>query len=156
MLVGEEVRPVRDDTPRRLALENSRRRSRLSGVLLALAMLATSGCGQAVLAHKLDALNARFENRLRITHRVLPPAVVGKPYSARLSASGGTAPYFWKIMGGDLPVGLSLEGASGVITGVPTQSVQHPIVVQVSDSSRDPKNYVYASISFDSVGGGVP
>ncbi len=49
----------------------------------------------------------------------LPPATVGSPYSATLSASGGTPPYSWSVTSGSLPPGLSLS-PSGKIAGTPT------------------------------------
>src|SRR5438093_910942 len=81
-----------------------------------------AGCGQAVLAHKLNALNARFEQRLQITPGVLPPLSVGQTYSGQLGATGGIAPYHWKIVQGDLPPGLSLEASNGTISGVPERT----------------------------------
>ena len=46
----------------------------------------------------------------------LPSATVNTPYSASLTASGGTGPYMWKGTG--LPSWLSLS-SSGVLTGTP-------------------------------------
>ena len=55
---------------------------------------------------------------LTITPANLPRAVRGVPYDVTLSASGGTAPYRWSILQGDLPKGLTLT-ADGRLTGVP-------------------------------------
>ncbi|WP_415583667.1 putative Ig domain-containing protein, partial [Janthinobacterium lividum] len=38
-------------------------------------------------------------------------------YSATLSATGGTAPYTFSVSSGTLPAGLSLNGATGVLSG---------------------------------------
>ncbi|MER5765892.1 putative Ig domain-containing protein [Streptomyces sp. NPDC002082] len=43
---------------------------------------------------------------------------IGKPVSLPLKATGGTAPYAFKATG--LPAGLSINAATGVITGSPT------------------------------------
>ncbi|MFF3212844.1 putative Ig domain-containing protein [Streptomyces sp. NPDC002886] len=43
---------------------------------------------------------------------------IGKPVSLALKATGGTAPYAFKATG--LPAGLSVNAATGVITGSPT------------------------------------
>jgi putative Ig domain-containing protein/List-Bact-rpt repeat protein len=52
-----------------------------------------------------------------VTTTSLPNANHAAPYSASLSASGGSAPYSWSLSGGALPTGLSLS-SSGVISGV--------------------------------------
>jgi hypothetical protein len=47
----------------------------------------------------------------------LPSGTTGQPYSQRISASGGTPPYSWSILG-SLPSGLSLSG-EGLLSGSP-------------------------------------
>lgn len=50
----------------------------------------------------------------------VPGATKGSAYSTTLAASGGTAPYTWRLANGSaLPAGLSLS-TSGVISGTPT------------------------------------
>lgn len=49
----------------------------------------------------------------------LPVVVVGTVYRQLLAGTGGTPGYTWRISGGSLPSGLSLE-ISGVISGTPT------------------------------------
>jgi hypothetical protein len=57
---------------------------------------------------------------LEVPNQTLPSAKVGQAYSATLSAVGGVAPYKWVFIGGVLPPGLSLNSATGVISGTPT------------------------------------
>ncbi|MCL1875979.1 MAG: putative Ig domain-containing protein [Synergistaceae bacterium] len=57
----------------------------------------------------------------KITTTSLPGGTVNKTYSATLSASG-TTPITWSISAGSLPVGLSLNAATGVISGTPTKA----------------------------------
>lgn len=65
----------------------------------------------------------------------LPDAVVGKPYSISLQAAGGTAPFSWGVVSGQLPAGLTLS-AAGVLSGTPTTANAAPtaFTVQVQDS----------------------
>ena len=49
---------------------------------------------------------------------------VGTPYGSSLSATGGLAPYTFAISAGTLPAGLTLNPATGAITGTPTAVVQ--------------------------------
>ncbi len=80
---------------------------------------------------------------------VLPYGSVGAPYTAALSASGGTAPYTWCVpetngtcdngSGGGLPAGLTLTtdgNGNGIIAGTPTSQPAAPlnVTVQVTDS----------------------
>jgi len=64
----------------------------------------------------------------------LPSGTVGTPYSAMLSASGGTPPYTWAITAGSLPSGLSLS-PSGGIAGTPSSTGSYDFTVQVIDST---------------------
>jgi hypothetical protein len=61
----------------------------------------------------------------------------GTAYSASLSATGGTTPYYWTIIDGYLPSGLSLTTSGGYITGTPIRgsSGTYTFTVNVSDSS---------------------
>src|ERR1700674_3728735 len=62
---------------------------------------------------------------LRVTTTSLPSGVVGQPYHALICATGGTMPYNWKTIIGQLPAGLSLQpttdfhGRCIAIDGVP-------------------------------------
>ena len=54
-----------------------------------------------------------------ITTASLPPGKSGSAYSATLSASGLKAPITWSVSP-NLPTGLSLDAATGAISGTPT------------------------------------
>lgn len=67
-------------------------------------------------------------------------ATVGSSYSAQLDAVGGTASYTWAVAtGSSLPPGLTLDWASGVISGTPTSDGTFTFTVQVRDSSNPPQ-----------------
>jgi hypothetical protein len=71
---------------------------------------------------------------LTITTTSLPSIIVGTPYNATLSASGGTPPYTWSLSSGALPTGLTLSPA-GVISGTPTGQDTFSFTVMVTDSA---------------------
>ncbi|MFN2461946.1 MAG: beta strand repeat-containing protein, partial [Candidatus Velthaea sp.] len=61
-------------------------------------------------------------------------ARVGASYSSSVVASGGTAPYTYRLDVGSLPPGLTL-GADGTLSGTPTTAGTYSFVVAVSDSA---------------------
>jgi hypothetical protein len=63
----------------------------------------------------------------------LPPAAVGRAYSAALGATGGAAPYSW-FSSGNLPPGVALD-LGGTLAGTPTASGTFAFSVTVRDSS---------------------
>ncbi|HYA17754.1 MAG TPA: putative Ig domain-containing protein [Bryobacteraceae bacterium] len=65
-----------------------------------------------------------------VTTAKLPAASVGAAYSVTLTASGGTAPYTWKL-DGFLPAGLTLSPA-GVLSGVPSTPYTQPVTFSVT------------------------
>ena len=56
------------------------------------------------------------------------------PFSASLTATGGTPPYTFAIISGSLPPLLVLNPSTGAITGVPTIPGAYPYTSQVTDS----------------------
>jgi hypothetical protein len=77
---------------------------------------------------------------LRITTSSLPTGTKGHPYSATLSAAGGTAPYkFGHKASTPLPSGLTLS-TSGVISGKPTVKGTFTIGFKVKDSASPTKD----------------
>ena len=50
----------------------------------------------------------------------LPHGTVGLNYGVTISASGGSAPYTFAVTAGALPVGLSLDTNTGLLSGIPT------------------------------------
>jgi hypothetical protein len=70
----------------------------------------------------------------------LPNGAVGVSYNATLTANGGTAPYNWSINKGTLPVGLSLDSDTGIISGMPTTGGDSTFTVKVSDNSTPVKS----------------
>ena len=65
----------------------------------------------------------------------LPAGDVGTAYSQTLKASGGTGSYTWSKTGGSLPTGLSLNPATGVISGPPTVANTFDFTIQVASGA---------------------
>ncbi len=61
----------------------------------------------------------------------LPGAVLGIPYSQQLIASGGSPPYTWSIVVGNVS-GMTLS-PSGTFFGIPNFAAQNSVVVRVTD-----------------------
>jgi Putative Ig domain len=71
---------------------------------------------------------------LQISTTSLPQGTVNVPYSAGVTASGGTPAYQFSVVGGNLPPGLTMS-SSGGIGGTPTQAGQFRFTAQVTDSA---------------------
>jgi hypothetical protein len=73
---------------------------------------------------------------LGITCNNPPAGVVGTPYSHAFPATAGTPPYTFAILPSSaaLPPGLSLNTATGVVSGTPTVAGTFNFTVQVTDS----------------------
>ena len=61
--------------------------------------------------------------------------VVGTAYSRSFAASGGVAPYCYRISAGALPAGLSIDGATGLVSGAPTTPGNYAFAVSASDAN---------------------
>ena len=72
-------------------------------------------------------------NPLVITTSRLNDGIVGSAYSQTLNASGGFGDYLWQVYSGTLPTGLSLDAASGVLSGTPPMATYGIIVLAVGD-----------------------
>ena len=90
-----------------------------------------------------DSVSAFAEKEFQITTAagliittapVLPPATVGLQYEQILGAAGGRAPYIWSISSGGLPAGLTLNTATGTLSGVPSVAGSFQFTADVSDS----------------------
>jgi hypothetical protein len=71
---------------------------------------------------------------LAITTSSLPEGTINQPYSTAVSASGGAVPYTWSVSPA-LPGNLSLDTATGAISGTPTTAATTTHTFTVRDSS---------------------
>ncbi len=74
---------------------------------------------------------------LVISTSALPAGEEGLDYDTSLAALGGASPYFWGVVAGALPDGLSLT-SSGRIFGVPNEIGTFPITFRVFDALLPP------------------
>jgi Peptidase A4 family/Putative Ig domain/IPT/TIG domain len=65
----------------------------------------------------------------------LPPGTVGSAYSGMLAATSGTPGYTWSITSSSPPAWLSLDPATGALTGTPTSSGTFPVTFEVIDTN---------------------
>jgi Putative Ig domain len=69
-----------------------------------------------------------------ITTSLLPAATVGKKYSATLQSSDGTGTASWAVTLGSLPAGLTLNTATGVISGTPKVNGQSGFILSTTNA----------------------
>ena len=69
--------------------------------------------------------------------------LVGKAYSATITAGNGTAPYVFAVTSGTLPTGLTLSSA-GAISGTATNTTSQTFTVTVTDANNCPGTITYS------------
>jgi large repetitive protein len=63
-----------------------------------------------------------------------PGGEVGIAYSYPLTRTGGVAPYTWSVTAGSLPGGVTLDGATGLLSGMPSAAGAFSATVRVTDA----------------------
>jgi len=75
-------------------------------------------------------------NIITLSPNSLPDGKVSQAYSTTVSVSGGIAPYTYSIISGALPNGLSLDVATGAISGTPTTQGNFSFTLKASDVNQ--------------------
>ena len=81
---------------------------------------------------------------LAMTTTAFTPGVVGIPYSLTLAATGGTPPYKWDVLPaivtfpvpGQVAPGLTLDSATGQVTGTPTSAASFSFTITLTDKAN--------------------
>jgi hypothetical protein len=84
---------------------------------------------------------------LTLTTTSLPAGTVGSAYSSQVAASGGATPYTYSAA--SLPSGLSINSATGAITGTPAQSSvgTASVTIKVTDSTQPSPQSAASNVS---------
>lgn len=90
---------------------------------------------------------AYLPNALTITTTTMPDGALSSAYYYKLLAAGGTATLTWSITSGSLQSGLSLNSATGEITGTPTRSSSSTITFQVTDGTHTATQTIMLKVS---------
>src|SRR5437016_5402428 len=85
------------------------------------------------------SISASTVSPVSILTTSLPTATSGSSYNTMLQASGGVSPYLWSITTGQLPLGLSLNASTGVISGTPSASGTYGFTAAVRDAQSTPQ-----------------
>ena len=64
-----------------------------------------------------------------------PGGEVNVAYTDQLAVTGGTSPFTWSVASGTLPLGLTLNASSGLLSGTPTTEGTYSFAVKITDSS---------------------
>jgi hypothetical protein len=72
---------------------------------------------------------------LQVITTGIPEGTNGTSYNATIQAVGGSIPYTWSLASGKLPNGLTLNGASGEISGTPAEKGVFNFTIKVTDSA---------------------
>ncbi|MCC7340360.1 MAG: putative Ig domain-containing protein [Bryobacterales bacterium] len=70
-----------------------------------------------------------------VTQNPLPDGLVGAPYNLTFAAQSGVPPYVFSVIEGQLPSGITLNPATGEISGTPTAPFSGSFTLRVRDSA---------------------
>ncbi|MCK5549403.1 MAG: putative Ig domain-containing protein, partial [Hyphomicrobiaceae bacterium] len=73
----------------------------------------------------------------------LPDGDQGVAYSATVTASGGAEPYTFAVTSGALPPGLTLNPASGTVSGTPTGNGTFGFTITANDGASNTGSQAY-------------
>jgi hypothetical protein len=102
-------------------------------MVLPLLLVATALVGCVGLAQ--SSKPSASQSPLSISTTVLPGGQVGQSYQASMVGTGGTPPYHWSLSSGTFPTGLTINSASGLLSGQPAKTGTFSFGIELQDSS---------------------
>ncbi|HEY1267088.1 MAG TPA: putative Ig domain-containing protein, partial [Candidatus Binatia bacterium] len=107
------------------------------------------GAALAVASPSPNPQPAKKVTALQITTNVIKNGILNKKYAAKLATKGGRKPFTWLITSGSLPAGLTLNSATGQLTGLPTKAGVAAFTASVTDGlgRKTAKDFKLAIIS---------
>ena len=67
----------------------------------------------------------------------LPIGIEGQPYTAEVTAAGGTPPYTYRIAAGTLPTGISFDSQTGRFSGTAAQPGSSLLTFEAADTNAE-------------------
>ena len=89
----------------------------------------------AMLMLSINITNPPPAEPLAITTSTLAAGKVRHAYTQTLTGSGGIVPYTWSISAGALPGGMTLNSATGMLSGIPTKQGNYSFTVRLLDNA---------------------
>lgn len=83
---------------------------------------------------------------LTLTPTTLPQGTVGAVYSQDIDVNSTATPINYTVSSGTLPIGLTLNATTGVISGTPTTSGTYPFTITATDASANTGSRGYAVV----------
>jgi Putative Ig domain/Galactose oxidase, central domain/Kelch motif len=84
-------------------------------------------------------LSIRVASPLLFAVSTLPPATQGTTYNQTITVTGGTGTIVQTIVNGNPPPGVTFNGVTGTLSGIPTASGPFSFTVQAMDSASPPQ-----------------
>lgn len=93
---------------------------------------------------------------ITVSPNALPAGQVGVPYNQQVSASGAPGSFTFTVTSGTLPAGLTLNPATGAITGTPTMLGTSNFTITATNASACSGSRAYQIIIAEAAGAGIP
>jgi hypothetical protein len=94
----------------------------------------SDGSANATATVTITVTPAPVVTPVAITTTTLPDSRAGKQYSTALTVTGGTSPYRWSVVSGQLPAGVALNGVTGQLSGRPDAAGTYLFTVRATDA----------------------